>query len=118
MEAALGTAAAATSAFPLEAVGPRSLGRGVALAVAAAPLLELRARLARSFADWLTAQDRQGFRPHVTLQNKVAPAAARALLGELQAGFVPRPLTATALCLWRYRGGPWDALARVPLSDR
>lgn len=45
--------------------------------------------------------------PHVTVQNKVAPQAARALLAELQAGFSPFTMRAEGLNLWRYLGGPW-----------
>ena len=37
----------------------------------------------------LTAQDRQGFRAHVTIQNKVTPEVARSTLAALSAVFTP-----------------------------
>ena len=38
--------------------------------------------------------------------------AAGALHAELAAGFVPERTRAVALALWRYRGGPWEPVAR------
>ena len=48
------------------------------------------------------------------MQNKVEPAAARALLAELGAGFVPWDARGEGLLLWRYRGGPWEPAADIP----
>ncbi|WFT83637.1 MULTISPECIES: 2'-5' RNA ligase family protein [unclassified Methylobacterium] len=97
--------------------GLRFTGRGVAYALDAPAVAALRARLARAFAPWLTAQDRQGFRPHVTIQNKVAPEAARALHARLAADFAPFRVTGTGLLLWRYLGGPWEARGRFPFAE-
>ncbi len=91
----------------------RSLGRGTALDVEAPTLVALRAALARDFAASLTPQDRQGFRPHVTIQNKVEPDEARALQQRLAAGFAPWSGLGTGLLLWRYLGGPWGLEAEV-----
>ena len=93
-------------------VGPYSLGRGVAWRIESPGLAEIRGRLADAFAGLLTAQDRAGWRPHVTVQNKVTPAAAKALLAELACGFAPRPVTIAGLAAWWYRGGPWEPLSR------
>lgn len=109
-------ACAKAAPFPLRVAHPRSLGRGVALAVEGEALSTLRARLATAFAPWLVPQDRQGFRPHVTVQNKVTPDAARALLVEMQATFVPFAIEARGLLLWRYLGGPWDQAAALPFA--
>jgi hypothetical protein len=57
-------------------------------------------------------QDRQGFQPHVTVQNKVTPAEAQDLLRALQATFAPFAVQGEGLHLWRYLGGPWR-LART-----
>ena len=95
--------------------GARPLGRGTALGVEAPGAAALRARLAAAFAPWLTPQDRQGWRPHLTVQNWVAPAEARALQATLAAR-PPLAGIATGLDLWRYRGGPWEALAQVPFA--
>ena len=89
--------------------GVMSLGRGVALRVESPDLEAIRADLADAFATLLTPQDRAGWRPHVTIQNKVEPAAARALHADLSAGFTRRPLAIAGLASWWYRGGPWEA---------
>lgn len=92
--------------------GLRNLGRGVALRIESPELEEIRARLADAFAMLLTPQDRAGWAPHVTIQNKVDPAEARALLHALQADFRPRPLAIAGLASWWYRGGPWEQISR------
>jgi 2'-5' RNA ligase len=107
---------AARPPFAVSVTGVRSLGRGVALDVHAPELLALRAAVARAFDPWLTRQDRQWSRPHVTVQNKVEPAVARALHAELSAAFVPETVTARGLGLWHYRGGPWEPAAEFPFQ--
>ena len=104
----LAAIATATPAFTVRIARLQSLGRGVALALEADPLLRLRAALARKWAARLTAQDSQGYRPHVTIQNKVDPVVAKALLHELSKGFSPWDVSAIGLSLWHYRGGPWE----------
>ena len=103
---------------PLEVqvTGVRSLGRGTALVLASPELLAVRAELARRWDAWLTRQDRQRFSPHVTVQNKVEPPRARALLAELQAGFTPWSMTGTGVQLWRYLDGPWEPVEAVALT--
>jgi 2'-5' RNA ligase len=101
---------------PLTLPGVRSLGRGVAVAVESPELVAVRGRLARRWARWLTPQDRNGFRPHVTVQNKVTPAAAAALLADLSATWVPVSGVGRGVRVWRYAGGPWAPLARVPFA--
>lgn len=103
---------AATAPFPVAASGLRFLGRGVAYALQAPELAGLHGDLARSWHDWLTPQDRQGYRPHVTIQNKATPEAARTLQQNLQAAFTPFAVRAEGLLLWRYLGGPWEAVDR------
>ncbi len=100
-------------AAPVARVGGlMNLGRGVAYRIESPELESLRADLAEAFAPMLMPQDRAGWRPHVTVQNKVEPAAAKALLAELSAGFTPRSLRIAGLASWWYRGGPWEALSR------
>ena len=86
-----------------------------------AELTTLRASLARAWAPWLTPQDRQPFRPHVTVQNKAAPAEARALVERLSAGFAPFPVRAEALLLFGAtsagRGRGWAELSLRCLTD-
>ncbi len=109
--------AAVEPAFPIEVSGLRSLGRGVAYTLASDRLLALRGRLAKAWAPMLTAQDRQRFTPHITIQNKVSADEARALLAVLQAAFAPFQAMATGLALWRYLGGPWQAVETVVFSE-
>jgi 2'-5' RNA ligase len=104
--------AAAHAAFAVPVVGLRSLGRGVAYTLASPALLQLRAGLARHWHERLTAQDRQGWRPHVTIQNKATPHEAASLLTAMQAGFAPFTVRAESLLLWRYLGGPWQLAER------
>lgn len=92
--------------------GIMSLGRGTALRIDSPELEAIRARLADAFRGLLMPQDQAGWRPHVTIQNKVEPAVARALKAELEAGFAPRPLAIAGLAAWWYRGGPWELLSR------
>ena len=113
---ALAAEAAAQPPFPVEAAGLRFLGRGVAYELRSPALSALRGRLARLWQGWLTPQDQQGFRPHVTIQNKAAPEDARALHAALLAGFTPFTVRATGLDLWHYRGGPWDPAGTYPFG--
>lgn len=90
--------------------GLRHLGRGVAYQVSSPELAALRERLADHFAGLLTPQDMAPWRGHITVQNKVEPKVAKALLAELEACFAPRPLQIAGLASWWYRGGPWEKL--------
>lgn len=93
-----------------------SLGRGVALAVDSPGLVAIRARLAAALHGALTPQDQAGWRPHITIQNKVSPTEARALLQALREDFAPRPIAITGLALHWYRGGPWEPIAGYGFS--
>lgn len=95
-----------------QAAGLLNLGRGVAIRIVSPDLTAIRDDLAHAFAGLLTPQDAAGWLPHVTIQNKVAPHEARALLATLMAKFTPRPVLVDGLGLWRYRGGPWEAVSR------
>jgi 2'-5' RNA ligase len=80
----------------------------VAVTVDAAELTRLRGRLATIWQEWLSAQDRQGYRPHVTIQNKVSSDQARRLYDQLAAQWEPFTGRGEGLLLWRYMGGPWE----------
>ena len=105
--------AGAAVPFTVFTSGVLNFGRGVAYGLEAPALIGLRNELAIAFAPWLTEQDRQRYRPHVTVQNKADPAEARRLLVALEEAFEPWPVRIEGLSLWRYRGGPWDAAATV-----
>jgi hypothetical protein len=91
--------------------GLMDLGGGVAFRVVSDDLDIIRAELADAFHGMLGLQDSGGWRPHITIQNKVAPQAARELKGSLERAFEPRPLRISGLALQQYVGGPWRRLA-------
>jgi hypothetical protein len=98
--------------------GLLNLGGGVAYRIVSDELEQVRAAIAEHFHGSLTAQDAAGWRPHVTIQNKVPSTAARSLLQQLEENFRPRPLGIAGLALHRYLGGPWEAVARYPFRGK
>ena len=105
-----------TTSFDLERPTPVFLGRGVAIRFEAKALSSLHAELARRWIAWLTPQDRQAFRGHVTIQNKVEPGKARALYETMRDIEVPN-CRVEGLDLWRYLGGPWEPVASLRFGD-
>ena len=98
--------------------GLMDLGGGVAVRIVSDELDRIRAELAECFHGLLTAQDKAGWRPHVTIQNKVAPRVARELRETLERSFEQRPLAISGLGLHRYLGGPWERLATYTFRGR
>ncbi len=90
------------------------LGGGVAFRVVSSDLDRIRAELARDLHGLLGAQDAGGWRPHVTIQNKVPPKVSRALIERLERHFSPGKLSIRGLGLHRYLGGPWEKVAVYP----
>jgi 2'-5' RNA ligase superfamily len=86
------------------------LGRGVAYRIDCPDLLAMREELAEGFTGLLTPQDQARPRLHITVQNKVEPAEAKALHAELSATFELRALAITGLAAHYYRGGPWEQI--------
>ena len=84
---------------------------GVAFRVVSDDLDSIREAIADHFHGLLSAPDAAGWRPHITIQNKVPPKKARTLLSELERDFRPRPIGIAGLSVHRYRGGPWETLA-------
>lgn len=117
VEAELGARLSVLAALPpprATIAGIMDLGTGTALRIESAELEALRDELAHAFHGLLTPQDEGLWRPHVTIQNKVAPRDARRLQQQLGAGFERRPLAIRGLASWRYRDGPWEPLKRHP----
>ena len=108
--------AAHAAALPPRArlAGVVDLGEGTALRVDSEELEDIRHQLAEALHGLLTPQDMAPWRPHVTVQNKVAPREARRLQQQLRATFRPRPLAIRALATWRYFGGPWEKIRDFP----
>ncbi len=104
--------------FDMKVTGLMSLGAGVAYKLESSVLATLHQHLSKIFAETLIMQDRQPYRPHITIQNKVYPEQARLLLAQQTALFKPFTVTALGLDLWTYLGGPWQARAFYAFSSR
>lgn len=95
-----------------QVIGLMSLGRGTAFKIESPGLHDIRAQLADAFALMLIPQDQVPWRPHITVQNKVAPAEAKALMTSLQERFKPHAIRIAGIGTWWYRGGPWEPIGR------
>lgn len=89
--------------------GLLDLGQGTAIALTSPALLALRDEIAEHFHGALTVQDQHRPRLHITVQNKVTPAEARALRTRLAETLMERAFAFPGLALHIYRGGPWEA---------
>lgn len=116
--AALDEICARTAPMKLGFPGVFSLGKGVAVRVECRALEGFRRELERRFAAFLTAQDAQKLRPHVTVQNKVTPDAAQRLLDSLSREWEAFEGQGVGVSLWRYAGGPWELLREWEFAGR
>ena len=94
--------------------GLMDLGGGVAFRVASFDLDRIRDELAAGLHGLLSTQDAGGWRPHVTIQNKVAPKVARSLMHAMEREFRPRPIQIHGIGVHRYLDGPWEKIAVFP----
>jgi hypothetical protein len=90
-----------------------ALGSGVAIRIASNPLGQLRAAVKVAAGGEFSRQDSQPWRPHVTIQNKVAPDVARQLHQSLEGQFAPRTGSVTAVLVWEYLGPTWRLADRL-----
>ncbi len=102
--------------FPLRFPHWRFLGRGVASEVESAELNRLRDELYNKWNEWLSVQDCQKFKPHVTVQNKVAPEAARLLFDKLSTDWSSRDGAGIGIELWQYLNGPWNLIGEFAID--
>lgn len=93
--------------FNMKVNGLRHLGNGVAYQIESEELQQLQGHLSTLFAEHLIPQDKQGFKPHITIQNKVTPEVSKQLLLQLRNSFDSFLVSAIGLDLWIYEGGPW-----------
>ncbi len=117
IEADLNDLTARQRTFPLRFPKWRFLGRGAAIEVESAELNRLRDELKDKWDEWLTAQDRQKFKPHITVQNKVAPETARFLFDELSADWSGKSGAGIGIELWHYLNGHWKLAGEFVLSE-
>ncbi|MFM9935229.1 MAG: 2'-5' RNA ligase family protein [Novosphingobium sp.] len=113
-------AALAAEAAPPEALlaAVMDLGTGTALRIESAAMLDLRDLIAERFHGLLTRQDQHAPRLHVTVQNKVLRAEAKALQAALASAFQPESFAFAGLALHRYKGGPWESVGRWSFRGR
>lgn len=110
IQQALQAACLHTPVLSLTFSKPRFLGRGVAIEVDCADLIQLRQQLAKTWSSWLSRQDQQGYRPHITIQNKTTSDQARQLYEQLANKWNPLDGYGEGLLLWYYQGGPWELI--------
>ncbi|HEX3335943.1 MAG TPA: 2'-5' RNA ligase family protein [Jatrophihabitans sp.] len=103
--------------FPVGVAGVLPLSGGTAYALAAPELARRQRVLQQLWWAELTAQDRQGFRPHITVQQQVSAAEARATVTVLRRAFRPFQFRAEGYRVWRNNDGPWTELARIPFAE-
>ena len=92
--------------------GVMALERGTALAILSPDMLDIREFIGASLHTLLTDQDRHRPKIHVTIQNGVPAADAKALQRELVPMIERRNFAFPALALHRYEGGPWSFVRR------
>ena len=98
--------------------GLMHLGTGTALAIHSPGMLAIREHIAEHFHGALTAQDSHAPRLHITIQNKVTSAVAKALQRELAATLEPRDFAFIGLGLHLYRETHWDSLSKWPFRGK
>jgi 2'-5' RNA ligase len=108
---------AVTPRMSLELSTLRFLGRGVAIECCSLELQKLRQVLSSAWHDWLIPQDRQSYRPHITIQNKVPPDTARQLYEHMTQTWHPLEAAGEGLWLWRYENGPWSLVEEFNFSS-
>jgi len=100
----------------LQVTGIKSIGNGVAFVMECSKLQALHKQLQQEWGAWLIPQDRQKLWPHITVQNKVNPEAAKELKQKLEQDFTPFGVTGIGLSLFEYQGGPWQWLEEFNFS--
>ncbi|WP_395327012.1 2'-5' RNA ligase family protein [Novosphingobium sp. BL-8H] len=98
---------------PARIAGLMKLGNGTALAVESLAMAELRGRIADRMHGLLTDQDNRPLRLHVTIQNKVPPAKARALQAELGPRLTPMNFRFRGFGLYAWEEGLWRDIRLV-----
>ena len=94
--------------------GLMPLGGGTALAITSPGMLTIREYIAEHFHGALTAQDSHRPRLHITIQNKVTGAEAKALQQALGPTIGERKFAFTGLGLHLYLGPHWQNVAHWP----
>ena len=99
---------------PARITGIMPLGGGTAFEIASPALQALHAEMVERLQGVLSAQDRGRPKLHVTVQNKVPPAEAKALQAALADAWRPDEFAFAGLSLHRYLGGLWKDAGTWP----
>jgi len=111
IENALAATAVQRVPLSMKATSVKMMGRGVAYQLDSKQLKDIHEKFSLEWKNWLTPQDQQKLWPHVTVQNKVDTAKAKALYNKLSDSFEPFEVKGTGFRLWAYQNGPWEWLA-------
>ena len=87
------------------------MGYGSAYQIVCERLIKLHHHLQSNWSEWLSNQDKQKLRPHVTFQNKVKAVEAKATYEYEAERFEPFDFKIIGLELWFYDGGPWEYIS-------
>ena len=93
--------------------GLMKLERGTALAVQSPAMEEFHAQIADRMHGLLTVQDNRPLRLHITVQNKVSLAQARALQAALTAELAPVSFRFRGFGLYAWEAGLWREIRLV-----
>lgn len=89
-------------------VGLMDLGGGTAFVVESPAMVDIHAAMAERLHGLIQQRDAHELRLHVTIQNKVPPAQARALQADLAASFAPRGFRFRGFGLYGWTGDIWQ----------
>lgn len=92
---------------PARITGIMDLERGTAFAVESPEMVAIHADMAERLHGLVQQKDTRPLRLHITVQNKVAPPAARALQAELTATLAPRAFRFHGFGLYGWTGDLW-----------
>lgn len=98
--------------------GIMDLGGGTAFRIRSHGLESIRNEIAEHFHGMLSAQDAQGWIPHITVQNKVRRAEAIEVARALNGVREGEPVRVDGLGVHRYLGGPWERVAAYKFRGR
>lgn len=94
--------------------GLMKLASGTALAIDSPPMVELHDQISGRLHGLLTQQDTRPLRLHITIQNKVAMEAARALQAELEPAIRPIAFRFRGFGLYAWERGLWREIRVIP----
>ena len=105
---------AARPPVPARISGIMNLGRGTAFDVASPEMVALHGQMTERLHGLLGVQEDRKLRLHITVQNKVQPAAARALQNELRTTLEKQEFRFRGFGLYAWEGGLWRPIAEYP----